>query len=67
MSAEDQVSAYNYSAFEGREEFLAFRQIAQVGSKAPDFDVIDAESGVRAPISDRWRGRDLLIEFGSLT
>lgn len=60
-------AAYNYSVFEGRDDFLAFRNIAQVGSRATDFDVIDAATGAPSKLSDHWHGRDLLVEFGSLT
>jgi hypothetical protein len=67
VGTDGRASAYNYQAFEGREDFLAFRHIAQVGTRAPDFDVVDVDTGANEPISERWRGRDLLIEFGSLT
>jgi hypothetical protein len=63
----EQIEAYNYATFEGTDDFLAFRTALPVGSPAPDAEVIrlDADEPVR--LSDYWRDRDLLIEFGSLT
>ena len=61
------VEAYNYSTFEGTDDFLAFRTALPVGSVAPDASVIEAVTGREGRLSDYWRGRDLLIEFGSLT
>ena len=62
-----QVEAYNYAAFEGTDDFLAFRTSLPVGSAAPDVAVTVADSGEPARLGDFWRDRDLLIEFGSLT
>jgi hypothetical protein len=67
MDEQERIQEYNYSTFEGKEDFLAFRRIAQVGTAAPDFVVTDARTGRRHLLSERWRNRDLLIEFGSLT
>lgn len=61
------AEAYNYPIFEGTDDFLAFRTALPVGSVAPDAPVIDAATGREGRLSDHWRGRDLLIEFGSLT
>ncbi len=59
--------AYNYARFVGDDDFLAFRTALPVGSKAPDVPVVVAATGESAQLSDYWRDRDLLIEFGSLT
>lgn len=63
----NELEAYNYGVFEGKENFLTFRQTAQVGSRAIDFTVVDVDTGESKPISTFWSGRDVLIEFGSLT
>jgi hypothetical protein len=38
-----------------------------VGSAAPDVAVTVADTGKPRRLSDYWSGRDLVIEFGSLT
>lgn len=66
--SDDQITAYNYTVFEGKEDFVGFREgTLRVGSKAPDCDVIVAQTGERLRLSDFWQEQDLLIEFGSLT
>lgn len=67
MNQSEQIESYNYGTFAGNEDFLAFRAIAQVGTRAPDFTVVNVNTGEALPISNLWRGRDVLIEFGSLT
>jgi hypothetical protein len=62
-----ECEAYNYATFEGTDDFLAFRTALPVGSAAPDAEVIVADGGEPARLSEYWRERDLLIEFGSLT
>ncbi len=58
---------YNYTVFEGKEDFVTFRTILQVGSAAPDFSAVMLETGQTVRLSDYWRERDVLVEFGSLT
>ena len=58
---------YNYTIFEGKEDFVQFRTILQVGSPAPDFTATLLETGQPVHLSDYWQERDLLIEFGSFT
>ena len=58
---------YNYTIFQPKEDFIAFRTILQVGSPAPDFTATLLETGQPVRLSDYWQERDLLIEFGSLT
>ncbi len=61
------IEAYNYAAFEGTDDFLAFRTTLPVGSPAPDFAVTLADDGAAARLCDFWRDGDLVVEFGSLT
>lgn len=67
MAEEIDLRSYNYATFVGSDNFLAFRSVLPVGSTAPDFAVTLLETGEPASISDYWRDRDVLIEFGSLT
>ncbi len=67
MDTQAGIEAYNYAVFVGSENFLDFRTGLQVGSAAPDFEATLLETGAPARLSDYWRGRDVLIEFGSLT
>ena len=62
-----EAQAYNYAAFEGTDDFLAFRSALPVGSAAPDFAATLLATGEEVRLGDFWRGRDLLVEFGSLT
>ncbi len=67
-SDREAIETYNYAHFQGGGgEFLAFRTILPVGSKAPDFAALLLETGQPVRLSDYWQGRDVLIEFGSLT
>lgn len=65
--ARQQPEPYNYEEFVGSEDFLAFRTALPVGSPAPDFPATLLASGETVSLSDFWRERDVLIEFGSLT
>ena len=67
MSGNESHSDYNYRKFIGDDDFLAFRSALPVGSEAPDSSVIDIDSGETRHLSDYWKDRDLVIEFGSLT
>jgi len=58
---------YNYTVFEAKEDFVRFRTILQVGSPAPDFTAALLETGQPVRLSDYWRERDVLVEYGSLT
>ena len=61
------VEAYNYSEFVGSEEFLAFRDICQVGTSAPDFETLRLDDNEKVKLSDYWKKSDIVLEFGSLT
>jgi hypothetical protein len=69
MDERQEIESYNYATFEASEEavFPGFRTALPVGSAAPDVAVTIADTGQPAHLSDFWRGRDLVIEFGSLT
>lgn len=60
-------SPYNYSRFEGQGDFESFPLGPRVGSLAPDFSAILLETGQAVRLSDYWRERDVLVEFGSFT
>lgn len=63
----EEAAAYNYRRFAGSDNFLAFRTVLPVGSVAPDFTATLVGDGAEVRLSDYWRERDVLIEFGSLT
>lgn len=69
MDERQEIEGYNYATFEASEEavFPGFRTALPVGSAAPDVAVTIADTGQPARLSDYWNGRDLVIEFGSLT
>ncbi len=67
MSNDADVSAYNYQKFIGDDDFSVFRSVLHGGDQAPDGTVIVAATGESRELSSFWRGRDLILEFGSLT
>ena len=67
MTEQDEIEEYNYSVFEGKEDFASFRTLLQVGSSAPDFPATLLETGETVKLSDYWREQDVVIEFGSHT
>ena len=67
MEHANTVATYNYTRFDGTDDFLAFRTALPVGSVAPDVPVTIAATGETTRLADFWQDRDLLIEFGSLT
>lgn len=67
MTNQTEVEEYNYSVFVGSEEFVAFRTLLPVGSSAPDFQATLLDTGQSIRLSEYWKKRDVLIEFGSLT
>jgi len=58
---------YNYTVFEGQGDFDSFPSGPRVGSPAPDFSAVLLETGQQVRLSDYWRERDVLVEFGSYT
>jgi len=67
MSEKHEIEAYNYSVFEGQEDFLGFRSLLRVGAQAPDFPAASLETGKTVMLIDSWREQDVVIEFGSHT
>lgn len=61
------LETYNYSVFQAKEDFVGFRSILKVGMAAPDFTATLLTTGEQVRLSDHWRERDVLIEFGSFT
>lgn len=61
------ATSYNYTTFEGQGDFDSFPSGPRVGSPAPDFSAILLETGQQVHLSDYWRERDVLVEFGSFT
>lgn len=64
---------YNYECFDtyaaqGEEsEFAAFPNHLHVGEPAPDAVLTALGSGRQERLSDRWRARTVVMEFGSFT
>jgi hypothetical protein len=67
MIEQQQIEEYNYSVFEGKEDFVGFRTLLQVGSPAPDYAATLLETGETVQLSDYWHEQDVVIEFGSHT
>jgi hypothetical protein len=67
----DEVNtSYNYTIFVGQGDYETFPSPYQPGTAAPDFPAILLEAGEQVRqvrLSDYWRERDVLIEFGSYT
>jgi len=70
----DSTAAYNYPRFDeyvaagsDRADEDAFRTSPWAGQRAPDFTMqrLGDAAGVR--LSDLWRSRPLVMEFGSFT
>ena len=60
-------TTYNYTIFEGQGDFESFPLGPRVGSPAPDFPAVLLDTGQAVRLSDYWRERDVLVEFGSFT
>ena len=67
------MSSYNYERFDeyvesgqDEREFGAFPNMLHAGERAPDGEltVLDGE---RASLSELWRERGIVLEFGSFT
>lgn len=67
MNEQQKIEEYNYSVFEGKEDFLGFRSVLPVGSPASDFSATLVETGETVKLSDYWKKQDIVIEFGSHT
>jgi len=61
---------YNYPSFPqdmDNEDFGRFPEVARVGAKAPDGELIDARDQSRVKLSELWSGGMTVLEFGSIT
>lgn len=65
---------YNYEHFDAYiesgdelEEFGAFPGHLHAGDSAPDFTATRLDDGEHVSLSDLWRRKDLVMEFGSFT
>ncbi len=67
MTEQHDIEEYNYSVFEGKEDFAGFRTLLQVGSMAPDVPATLLQTGEPVQLSDYWQQQDVVIEFGSHT
>jgi len=67
------VSSYNYEYFdeyvetgEDAREFGAFPNVLHAGERAPDGELLRLD-GAPVRLSDVWRARGVVLEFGSFT
>ena len=62
------VEEYNYDVF-GHEGdlFGQFPGVLRAGEKAPDGELIDAMTGEQVLLSDYWKTKPVVIEWGSYT
>jgi hypothetical protein len=70
----DGASSYNYPRFDDyvaaggdSSDEDAFRASAWAGQRAPDFTLPRLGDGAGVPLSDLWRSKPLVMEFGSFT
>lgn len=68
------TDTYNYAHFDEyvasgreREEFAAFWEDLRAGDRAPDAALIQLEDAEPVRLSELWRDRPLVVEFGSFT
>ena len=67
MTDSTELTTYNYTVFEGQGDYETFPTSLYAGTTAPDARAILLDSGQAVQLSDYWRERDVLIEFGSYT
>jgi hypothetical protein len=67
------MTAYNYEHFDGyvesgkdEREFSSFPNMLHAGERAPDGELMLLD-GERLRLSELWRQRELVLEFGSFT
>lgn len=68
------LASYNYAHFdehiaEGGERAAAsaFRDSFRAGERAEDFGLVRLDDGTEVKLSDYWRSKPLVMEFGSFT
>ena len=67
MTDSSDLTTYNYALFEGQGDYETFPTPLFAGTAAPDASAILLDTGQSVQLSDYWRERDVLIEFGSYT
>ena len=67
MTDSSDPSSYNYAVFEGQGDYETFPTPLNALSQAPDASAILRDTGQSVQLSNYWRERDVLIEFGSYT
>ncbi len=67
-------AGYNYAYFDQHvaagtdsEDEAAFRASFRAGDQAEDFTLLRLDDGVQVKLSDLWRSKPLVMEFGSFT
>jgi hypothetical protein len=70
----DRVAHYNYAHFDdyvagGSDvaDEAAFREAPRAGERAPDFTLPRLGDAAQIRLSELWRARPLVMEFGSFT
>ena len=64
------MSDYNYPNFPldmTAEDFRQFREVLNIGDKAPGCQLINVADGSSTSLSDYWSKGPVMIEFGSIT
>jgi nicotinic acid phosphoribosyltransferase len=67
-------AGYNYAYFDQHvaagtdsEDEAAFRASFRAGEQAEDFSLVRLDDGAPVRLSDLWRSKPLVMEFGSFT
>lgn len=67
-------AGYNYANFDRHvatdgdiADEIAFRGSSSAGEAAADFALVRLDDGSRQPLSELWRPKPLVMEFGSFT
>lgn len=68
------LASYNYAHFDqhiaegGEQEMtVAFRETFRAGQRAGDFPLHSLDDAARVRLSELWRSKPLVMEFGSFT
>jgi hypothetical protein len=70
FAIEGTMRIYNYPSFPqnmDNEDFGRFPEVARVGGKAPDGELLDARDQSRVRLSELWSDGVTVLEFGSIT
>jgi hypothetical protein len=71
---DENADGYNYAYFDRHvaagadsEDEAAFRASFHAGERAEDFALVRLDDGAQVNLSDLWRSKPLVMEFGSFT